>query len=159
MIDNIPLLSDHSLKKEDCRGYLEILYESSHVVLKRSFSKKGVFRGMHLQLPPHEQTKIIRVISGRIIDFVAEIKSEGSYIHWKEVDATCGWLKIDSKLAHGFYAVEDAIFEYICEGAYDESAEQSYSITKFLEEKMSIVSPLLSEKDARAPQLNINIFD
>ena len=135
MIDNIPLLSDHSHKKEDARGSLEILYETSNVVLKRSFSKKGVFRGTHLQLPPHEQTKIIRVISGRIIDFVAEIKSEGSFIHWKEVNAACGWIKINSKLAHGFYAAKDTVFEYICEGACNESAEQSYSIINFLEKK------------------------
>ncbi len=149
-------LSHHSQKKEDARGVLEILYETSKLVLKRSFSKKGVFRGMHLQLPPHEQTKLIRIISGRVIDFIVEPNSNENKIYWQEIDAASDWIKIDSKFAHGFYALEDTIFEYICDGAYDEEAEQSYSITDFLEKTMGIKELILSEKDAQARPLIVD---
>lgn len=140
-------------KKADARGSMEVLYESSSMVLKRSFSKKGVFRGMHMQLPPHQQTKLIRVISGRIVDFVVVPDVNANKIHWQEVDVKSDWIQIDSKFAHGFYALEDTHFEYICDGAYNEKAEQSYSIANFLEKAMGIRDFLLSEKDAHAPIL------
>lgn len=150
-----PVLAQHSQVKEDVRGTLEILYETRNLVLKRSFSKSGVFRGMHLQAPPHEQTKLIRVISGRIIDFVVDAKDGENKIYWQEIDGTSDWIKIDSKLAHGFYALEDTTFEYICDGAYNESAERSYSITDFLEKMPGIKEITLSEKDFIAPQLSV----
>jgi dTDP-4-dehydrorhamnose 3,5-epimerase len=157
MTDIFPVLSQYSQKNEDARGSLEILYETNNLVLKRSFSRKGVFRGMHLQLPPHTQTKLIRVISGRIIDFVVEPNNISSKIHWQEIDSTSDWIKIDSKFAHGFYALEDTTFEYICDGAYNERTEQSYSITDFLEKIMGIKECVLSEKDANAQQLSVSL--
>ena len=48
-------------RRHDSRGHLDVLYEQGDLVLKRSFSRAGVFRGMHLQSPPHQQTKLIRV--------------------------------------------------------------------------------------------------
>lgn len=150
-------LSQCSQRIEDVRGHLEVLYESSQLVLKRSFSKKGVFRGMHIQLPPHEQTKLIRIISGRIIDFVVEIDSKERSVYWQEIDATNDWIKIDSKFAHGFYALEDTTFEYICDGAYNEEAERSYSIIRFLEKTMGLNELVLSEKDERAEQLLVSL--
>ncbi len=150
-------LSQYSKKIEDVRGSLEVLYESNGLVLKRSFSKKGVFRGMHMQLPPYEQTKLIRIISGRIMDFVVEFSGEGNKIHWLEIDASSDWIRIDSKFAHGFYALEDTTFEYICDGAYNEEAEQSYSITDFLRNTIGITELILSEKDARAQQLRVDL--
>lgn len=89
-----PILSQYSQKKEDARGSLEMLYETSNLVLKRSFSKMGVFRGMLLQRPPHEQTKLIRVIRGWIIDFLVEPNSSGYEIHCRKIDATSDWIKI-----------------------------------------------------------------
>lgn len=149
-----PVLAQSSQKKEDARGSLEVLYEAGSVVLKRSFSKKGVFRGLHLQRPPHEQTKLIRVISGRIVDFVVEPESGVNGIRWQEIEAGSDWIKIDSKFAHGFYALEDTVFEYICDGAYVEAAEQSYSIAHFLKDVLKLNDFTLSEKDASAPELS-----
>ena len=156
MTDHFPSLSAQSSKKEDSRGFLEVLYENGNVVLKRSFSKKGVFRGMHRQLQPNEQTKLIRVISGKILDFVVEFKEQKNEIHWREIDATSDWIKIESKFAHGFFALEDTVFEYICDGAYQESAEQSYSITEFLESTIRISNLVLSEKDSNAQKIVVD---
>lgn len=153
MKNTFPVLTQHSQKKEDARGFLEVLYEANGVVLKRSFSKKGVFRGMHMQALPNEQTKLIRVIRGRIIDFVIEPNGVNE-IRWQEIEAGNDWIKIDAKFAHGFYALEDTDFEYICDGAYMESAEKSYSIVDFLKNVLQLDDLILSEKDAKAPRLN-----
>lgn len=152
MKNSFPVLAQHSQKKEDARGFLEVLYEANAVVLKRSFSKKGVFRGMHMQAPPHEQTKLIRVISGRIIDFVVEPNGVNE-IRWQEIEAGSEWIKIDAKFAHGFYALEDTHFEYMCDGAYMEAAEKSYSIVDFLKSVLELDDLILSEKDATAARL------
>jgi dTDP-4-dehydrorhamnose 3,5-epimerase len=153
MNDNFPQLSQNSIVKKDFRGSLEVLYENNNIVLKRSFSHKGVFRGMHLQTQPHEQIKLIRVISGKIIDFLVDPKDLIKEISWREIDAGSDWIKIGSNFSHGFYALEDTVFEYICDGGYNEETEQSYSITEFLREVMNIKDPILSEKDKNSPQL------
>ncbi|TWC68372.1 dTDP-4-dehydrorhamnose 3,5-epimerase [Herbaspirillum sp. SJZ099] len=109
---------------------------------------------MHLQRAPYEQTKLIRIINGRIIDFI--VKPDGNnIIHWREIDASTDWVKIGPEFAHGFYALEDTIFEYICHGAYNEQAEQAFSILDFLTNHLGIHAPLLSEKDHAATPLAV----
>jgi dTDP-4-dehydrorhamnose 3,5-epimerase len=139
----------------DDRGYLQVLYEVGDVVLKRSFSRAGVFRGMHRQRYPSLQTKLIRVISGRIIDFVFDPSLDLPEIFYKEVTNIDGWIQIESHLAHGFYALEDVEFEYLCHGAYNESSEESFSIAEFLKEKMRISDLILSPKDRAAKPIDV----
>ena len=103
-------LSGTASRYTDLRGHLDVLYEHDNVVLKRSFSRAGVFRGMHWQKPPHVQTKLIRVISGRIIDFVVAPESAERVLHHRELGPEDGWLQICAHLAHGFYALRDTEF-------------------------------------------------
>jgi dTDP-4-dehydrorhamnose 3,5-epimerase len=142
-------------RREDSRGYLDVLYEQGDVVLKRSFSRAGVFRGMHWQRPPHAQTKLIRVVSGRIFDFVVDLSETPIRLHQREIVPADNWVQIDSNLAHGFYATEDTEFEYLCVGAYNESAESSFSIVEFLESKLGLTQLILSAKDKAAPSLEV----
>ena len=60
------------VKYDDSRGYLKIISEDNNLGIsyKESFSKLGVFRGMHIQKPPYAQTKHIRVLQGSIVDYV-----------------------------------------------------------------------------------------
>jgi dTDP-4-dehydrorhamnose 3,5-epimerase len=140
-------------KYSDERGYLEVIYEKDDVVLKRSFSKAGVFRGMHYQEIPFQQTKIIRVISGEIIDFVADVKNKNNGIEYKNICAQDGWVQIRPELAHGFLALQDTLFEYFCIGKYNIKSEKSYSIVKYVENKLGVKNLLLSDKDKIAPAL------
>ena len=144
-------LQEKSEKNIDSRGFIEILYEKNNITLKRSFSKKGVFRGMHIQQPPFQQTKLIRVIKGEIIDFLVNPNSTDKVIHWQKFDNSSDWILIDSNFAHGFYAITDVIFEYICDGKYNEESEQAFSITDFLKSTFGIAEPILSKKDLDAP--------
>jgi dTDP-4-dehydrorhamnose 3,5-epimerase len=146
-------LVSESHKFEDDRGNLEVLYETSNFVLKRSFSKKNVFRGLHVQKAPFLQTKLIRVISGEIIDFLVDINSDTKKVFKKKITPDSDWIKIDSQFAHGFYAAEDTVFEYICDGVYNELFEESYSIQNHLEKELLLKDLLMSEKDRQASKL------
>ena len=148
-------LNVFALRRQDERGYLDVIYEQEEVVLKRSFSRAGVFRGMHWQSPPHAQIKIIRVVSGRIIDFVFDPLKEPAHLHSRELVPSDGWIQINANLAHGFYAVEDTEFEYLCLGRYVESSELSFSIVNFLHSNLGLTQLVLSEKDKFAKPFNI----
>jgi dTDP-4-dehydrorhamnose 3,5-epimerase len=144
-----------AIRRQDSRGHLDVLYEQAEVVLKRSFSKAGVFRGMHWQRAPHAQTKLIRVASGRILDFVFDPAETPALLHRRELGPADGWVQIGAHLAHGFYAIEDTYFEYLCLGAYNESAESSYSIVDFLQSKLGLTQLTLSPKDTAAAPIEV----
>jgi dTDP-4-dehydrorhamnose 3,5-epimerase len=150
LMEAFPAIEELAPRLEDERGWVQVLHESERMVLKRSFSRAGVFRGMHLQLEPSPQVKLIRVVSGRIIDFVAAVHEETPAIRHCELGPDCGWIRIGADFAHGFYALEDTLFEYVCDGRYDEARERSFSIPEYLERQCGIVDPLLSRKDQAA---------
>ena len=66
-----------SYKYTDERGFNAINFEDfkNNISYKESFSKKNVFRGMHVQLPPFAQSKYIQVSNGSIIDFIIPLDS------------------------------------------------------------------------------------
>jgi dTDP-4-dehydrorhamnose 3,5-epimerase len=157
-VATLPLvwLNQTATRFADARGHLDVLYEHGDVVLKRSFSHAGVFRGMHWQQPPHAQSKLIRVVSGRILDFVVDPQSEPRQLFHRELGPDDGWVLVAAELAHGFYALQDTEFEYLCHGAYAESAEHSYSILQHLADHHGIHRATVSAKDAAAAALAVS---
>ena len=143
------LLVPDAPAREDNRGSLAVLYESGATVLKRSFSRKGVFRGMHVQLAPHLQTKLIRVISGGIMDFMLDIDAAPKVLHWREIRPGDDWVEIGARFAHGFYALEDTVFEYVCDGGYAEGAEKSFYILDSIKAVLGVCEVTLSDKDKK----------
>lgn len=148
-------LEKNALRFDDHRGHLQIFYEDEQISLKRSYSKKATFRGMHMQLCPHVQTKLIRVISGKVIDLALNVKSSGHETKWTILTNKRDWVKIDSNDAHGFYAVEDTVFEYICIGPYKESAEYAYNITKSFKEQFNFEIQHISTKDKNSKTIQV----
>lgn len=148
-------LSNSCIRFEDERGFLEVLYEEAGVVLKRSFSKAGVFRGMHLQSSVASQKKLIRVVSGAVIDFVCKPQGAEPVLYFREISANDGWFEINADYAHGFYALQDTQFEYFCLGKYNEVCESSYSIFDILISEFGIGNVIASTKDLAAKKLNI----
>lgn len=153
MNKQFPRLLNNAVRFEDARGWLTVLYESDAVVLKRSFSRAGVFRGLHLQRGPSPQVKLIRVIQGRIIDIIVDINDPERTIQQSELRPEDEWVRIDAQFAHGFLATEDTLFEYVCDGGYDEANERAYSITTWLEEQFGHFDLILSDKDRKADPL------
>lgn len=140
-------------RREDNRGWLEVLYESDAMVLKRSFSKKGVFRGLHVQHAPSPQTKVIRVVEGCIVDVIVSLEDPSRELKTTTLTPEDGWVRIDAQYAHGFYALEDTLFEYVCDGGYDEASEEAFSIADRLPALLGVKTVILSDKDRAAPPL------
>lgn len=152
-MDPFVLLDHTAHRREDDRGWLEVLYESETMVLKRSFSRKGVFRGLHVQMAPSAQTKVIRVVSGAIVDVVVDVSDPALELKTTTLTPADGWVRIGAQYAHGFYALEDSLFEYACDGGYDEASEQAWSIADRLPEMLGVETVILSDKDRAAPPL------
>ena len=152
-MDPFVRLDQTTHRREDNRGWLEVLYESDSMVLKRSFSRKGVFRGLHVQMAPSAQTKVIRVVSGVIVDVVVDVSDPALELKTTTLTPADGWVRIGAQYAHGFYALEDSLFEYACDGGYDEASEQAWSIADRLPEMLGVETVILSDKDRAAPPL------
>lgn len=140
-------------RREDNRGWLEVLYESDAMVLKRSFSRKGVFRGLHVQRGASPQTKMIRVVEGAIVDVVVSMEDPSREVKTATLTPADGWVRIGAEYAHGFYALQDTVFEYVCDGGYDEASEEAYSIADRLPALLGVETVILSDKDRAAPPL------
>lgn len=148
-----PRIEKDAFRREDTRGYLEVLYESDAAVLKRSFTRKNGFRGMHWQDETAPQVKIFRIVVGKIVDFVVPMNDPARPIHHQTVTPEDGWIRIDANQAHGLFAVEDSVFEYFCDGRYCEAAELAFSITDHVKQVVGVDELILSEKDRAAPPL------
>ncbi|MBY0378225.1 MAG: dTDP-4-dehydrorhamnose 3,5-epimerase [Gammaproteobacteria bacterium] len=76
-----------------------------------SCSKRGVLRGLHYQLPPHAQGKLVRVTQGAAFDVAVDIRlGSPTFGQWVGIELTCTnhkMLWIPEGFAHGFVALED----------------------------------------------------
>ena len=122
-----------------------------------SKSSKGVLRGLHYQLNPHSQGKIIRVISGKIFDVAVDIRKNSQYFgKWVGVELDSKNLNmvfIPEGFAHGFEVLsETSEFEYFCTSVYNPKYERGilYSDPD-LNIKWNTEEPVVSQKDAIFP--------
>ncbi|MEM0134460.1 MAG: dTDP-4-dehydrorhamnose 3,5-epimerase family protein [Thermoplasmatales archaeon] len=117
-----------------------------------STSSKGVIRGMHFQVPPFAQRKLVNVIEGRILDVVLDIRRNsrtyGKFISVQlaENDGIC--LYISYGLAHGFLSVsERATVLYIVDKKYVPQYESGIRYDSFGFEWDLKSPPILSKRD------------
>lgn len=94
----------------------------------QSVSKKNVLRGLHFQEPPHAQGKLVRVVSGAVLDIALDLRSNSAtYGEHHSVVLTGENNKmfwIPEGFAHGFLALEDnTIFSYKCTNYYSPDSE------------------------------------
>ena len=148
-----PRIEQRNERREDDRGYLEVLYESDQAVLKRSFTRKHAFRGMHWQDESAPQVKIFRIVYGEIADFIVPMDDPARPIHHQRIRPEDGWVRVDANYAHGLFALEDSLFEYFCDGRYAPEAEQAFSITDHIKQVLGVDEVILSPRDAAAPPL------
>ncbi len=125
----------------------------------QSVSRKDVLRGLHYQLPPHAQGKLVRVVRGAAYDVAVDIRP-GSASFGKWVAETLSadnrkQLWIPAGFAHGFLALEDgAEFLYKTTDFYEKASERTI---RWNDPALGIDWPrtdvILSDKDAVAPLL------
>jgi dTDP-4-dehydrorhamnose 3,5-epimerase len=127
-----------------------------------SLSARGVLRGLHYQLPPHAQGKLVRVVRGRAFDVAVDIRARSpTFGHWvgMTLDAERHQqLWIPPGFAHGFLALEDDTeFLYKTTDFYAKECER---VIAWNDPSIGIawpdigVAPLLASKDREAPTLS-----
>ena len=125
-----------------------------------SKSTYGVVRGLHYQLSPFAQTKLVRAVKGRVWDVAVDIRKKSStYGKWFAIelsDENKKQLLIPAGFAHGFSVLSDeAVFAYKCDQFYSKNSERGIKFNdptiavdwKIPEEKM-----IVSEKDWNNPE-------
>lgn len=131
--------------------------EVSFVQENESISSKHVIRGLHFQIPPYAQGKLVRVIQGAVIDVAVDIRknspSYGKHVTRLLSAENKHQLWIPEGFAHGFVALEEGtIFQYKCTNYYHTASEQSLRWDDpELRIDWGITEGLLSPKDATAP--------
>jgi dTDP-4-dehydrorhamnose 3,5-epimerase len=95
-----------------------------------SRSAEGVVRGLHLQLPPYAQSKLVRVIEGEILDIAVDIRrgspTFGHHVAIRLSGENHRQLFIPRGFAHGFIALRgDAIVQYKCDNYYAPECERT----------------------------------
>lgn len=124
-----------------------------------SKSVKGVIRGLHYQLKPFEQAKLIRVVTGKIYDVAVDLRKDSqTYGKWYGIELDSEnktQLFIPKGFAHGFSVLSDtAVIQYKCDNIYNSQHERGIVLTDpFLNIhwKPGVENPIISEKDMKHP--------
>ena len=131
-----------------------------------SRSSRGVLRGLHFQLPPEPQGKLVRCSFGAIFDVAVDLRrGSPTFGHW--VGATLSaenhqqlWVPIG--FAHGFLTLSDvAEVQYKASGFWSRECERSLRwddstlAIQWPLQSAGVIEPLLAEKDAQAPGLSM----
>ena len=138
----------YSLSKYSALGIPENFLQDNE-----SISKKNVLRGLHFQLPPHDQGKLVRVIKGAALDVAVDIRKHsptyGKYIMVELSEENKNQFWIPSGFAHGFLSLADeTIFTYKCTNLYNKESESGFLWNdKDINIQWNIDNPIVSEKD------------
>jgi len=127
-----------------------------------SKSSFGVLRGLHYQLPPYEQTKLVRVIKGRVLDVAVDIRKKsptfGRYVSIELNEENKYQLFIPKGFAHGFVVLSDeAIFAYKVDNYYSPECDRGIAYddkTLGIDWLVSCDKLNLSAKDKIQPKLS-----
>jgi len=136
-------------------------YKVNFVQDNESKSTKGVLRGLHYQLPPYTQAKLVRVIKGSVLDVAVDIrKSSPTFGHYVAVELTGDnkhQLFVPHGFAHGFVVLSDnATFAYKVDNYYAPEHDRgiAFDDTKLkIDWKLLLEELKLSDKDKTHPSL------
>jgi dTDP-4-dehydrorhamnose 3,5-epimerase len=123
-----------------------------------SWSRQGVVRGLHFQLPPFEQAKLVSVLIGKVLDVVVDLRKGSATfakVHTCMLDAERhNMLMIPEGFAHGFAAIEDSLFIYKTSSIYNRESECGIRWDDpSLNIRWPVDHPVLSDKDRNLPTL------
>ncbi len=158
----------------DSRGYFMETFKKSEFAAagiaaefvqdNQSLSAKNIFRGLHYQLPPKAQGKLVRVLSGAVLDFAVDARP-GSPTFGKWVSAE---LSADNKnmfwipegFAHGFLSLQDGtVVAYKATAEYSKEHERGIRWNDpDVNLALPVGGPILSEKDSALPLLKGAVF-
>lgn len=118
----------------------------------QSFSQAGTVRGLHFQNSPFAQAKLVRVVRGKVLDVVVDLR-KGSPTYGEHYSTVLdaernNLLYVPTGFAHGFSVLEDAVFVYKCSNYYNKPAEGGilWNDPK-LGIDWQVEAPIISDKD------------
>lgn len=154
------------LEMHNAAKFAELGLEPGVVQINHSQSKQGVLRGLHFQAPPHDQTKLVRCVVGRLWDVAVDIRrGSPTYGQWYGVELSAAnrkMLFVPSGFAHGFYALTDCEMIYLCgRSGYDKASEGGLRydcpaldiVWPYAVQAQLPSNPLVIERDAAFPGL------
>jgi len=134
-----------------------------------SKSRYGVLRGLHFQKGEYAQSKLVRVVAGRVLDVAVDIRrgspTFGKYVAVELTAENRRQLFIPRGFAHGFSVLsEEAVFQYKCDNPYAPQAEGDVAWDDpdiGIDWRLPAEAILLSAKDAANPRLRdaADLFD
>ena len=158
---------------QDERGYFMESYKESFIEKNfpdvkfiqdnESKSSFGVLRGLHFQKPPFEQTKLVRVIKGKVQDIAVDLRKDsptfGKYESVVLSDENKKQLFIPKGFAHGFLTLsEEAVFSYKVDQNYSKAHEMGiYFKDPLIKIKWALINDHIkvSKKDKELKKFNI----
>jgi dTDP-4-dehydrorhamnose 3,5-epimerase len=133
-----------------------------------SKSSLGVLRGLHFQLPPFAQTKLVRVIKGSVLDVAVDIRKGsptfGQHVAVELTEENKRQLLVPRGFAHGFVVLsEEAIFAYKVDNYYSPECDRGMAFNDAaigIDWQLGIEQLKLSDKDTKQPLLkNADCFN
>ena len=126
-----------------------------------SKSAKGVLRGLHYQLAPSAQTKLVRVIQGRVLDVAVDIRKGsptfGQHVAVELTAENKRQLFVPRGFAHGFVVLEDdTVFAYKVDNYYSPQNDRGIAFDDpsiGIDWQLDLASLKLSAKDTQQPSL------
>lgn len=127
-----------------------------------SKSRYGVVRGLHFQKPPFAQAKLVRVVSGTVLDVAVDIRHNsptyGRHVAVELSGENHRQLFLPKGMAHGFAVLSDeVVFQYKCDEYYHPEAEGAIAWddpTLAIDWRLDMTNVLLSDKDRNHPKFN-----
>ncbi len=125
----------------------------------QSFSSYGVLRGLHFQMGDKAQSKLVRVIKGKVLDVVVDVRRESETFgkHFSLIldDVENLQLFVPKGFAHGFITLsENSIFSYKCDAFYNKASEGGIiynDATLAVDWHLPKEDFIISEKDLQLP--------
>ena len=126
-----------------------------------SMSHYGVLRGLHFQQPPFAQSKLVRVVKGRVLDIAVDIRvgspTYGKYVSVELTEDNHRQFFMSKGFAHGFSVLSDeVIFQYKCDEFYAPQSEGAIAWNDpdlAIDWQIPADKVLLSDKDKKHPFL------
>lgn len=163
-IIELDVFGDHRgffMETYNSRVFKEAGITADFIQDNHSYSKeKGTLRGLHFQLMPKAQSKLVRCTRGAILDVTVDLrKGSPTYKRWVAVELSAENKKalwIPKGFAHGFVTLcEDVEVQYKVDELYDKESDRSIRFDEVeLGVDWGVVDPILSEKDLKAPSLS-----
>jgi dTDP-4-dehydrorhamnose 3,5-epimerase len=147
----------HFFEPYNRKRFFEAGISEDFVQDNQSLSHQGAVRGLHFQAPPHAQGKLVRVITGAVLDVIVDIRKKSpTYgkafsIELNSDNQLMLWVPVG--FAHGFSTLLDhTIFQYKCTGYYNKPSEGGILWNdEDLAINWQVSSPILSDKDKLHP--------